>query len=124
MNAHKKSDCPEWEQPDLQCAEPRAIDLVILKTVRLLSGEDARRLTFGQIYMHMVRSQPRVAPIVQLVVAVDSLVKEGLLISERVLDEDPTFPYTKHIISGLTDLGAACLRGEAHARSPGRRPGH
>jgi hypothetical protein len=66
-------------------------------------------MTFGQIYMQLVRSQQSIPPIAQCVVTVDVLVKEGLLVSERVLDEDPAFPYIQHIISGLTDIGAACL---------------
>ncbi len=89
-----------------------AIDLAVLKTVQRLNHVQPRKLTFGQIYMQMLRTRTRIPPITQCVEAVDALVKEGLLVSERILDEDPAFPYTQHIISGLTEIGAASLRGE------------
>jgi hypothetical protein len=85
------------------------VDLAVLTAVRVLNLAGARKLTFGQIYTRLIRSQTRVPTITECVVAVDVLVKEGLLVSERVLDEDPAFPYTQHIISGLTEIGAALL---------------
>lgn len=98
--------------PELR--DPLALDLAILKAVWLLSegkpgGSKPRKLTCGQIYMQLVRRQPSVPSIVRCVLAIDVLVNEGLLVSERVLDADPAFPYTQHIISGLTEIGAASL---------------
>lgn len=97
-----------------ELTDPLAVDLAILNAVWLLSeskrgGGNSRKLTCGQIYMQMVRGQPSFPSIVRCVIAIDGLVKEGLLVSERVLDEDPAFPYTQHIISGLTEVGAASL---------------
>lgn len=97
-----------------ELTDPLAVDLAILKAVRLLSEgkpckEKPRRLTCGQIYMQLVRCQPSVPSIVRCVMAINMLVNEGLLVSERVLDADPAFPYTQHIISGLTEIGAASL---------------
>ena len=86
-----------------------AVDIAVLKAVRVLNLAGARKLTFGQIYNRLIHSQARVPPIVECVVAVDVLVREGLLVSVRVLDEDPAFPYVQHIISGLTEIGAAVL---------------
>ncbi|WP_243247757.1 hypothetical protein [Pseudomonas maioricensis] len=89
--------------------------MAILKAVWLLLSEvkpgvgKARQLTCGQIYMQLVRRQPSVPSIVRCVLAIDVLVNEGLLVSERVLEEDPAFPYTQHIIRGLTEIGAASL---------------
>jgi hypothetical protein len=88
------------------------LDLALLKTVRSLNGKEARKLTFGQIYMHLLRTHPQVPPIPQCVLAVNALVMEGLLVSDRVLDEDPAFPYAQHIISGLTEVGVASLEGK------------
>ena len=85
------------------------LDLALLKTVRSLNSKEARKLTFGQIYMHLLRAHPQVPPIPQCVLAVNTLVMEGLLVSARVLDEDPAFPYTQHIISGLTEVAIASL---------------
>lgn len=85
------------------------LDLALLKTVRALNTKEARKLTFGQIYMHLLRAHPHVPPIPQCVLAVNALVMEGLLVSARVLDEDPAFPYTQHIISGLTEVAIASL---------------
>lgn len=85
------------------------VDLAVLTAVRALNLAGSRKLTFGQIYTRLIRSQARVPTIRECVLAVDVLVKEGLLVSERVLDEDPAFPYTQHIISGLTEIGAALL---------------
>lgn len=95
--------------PELR--DPLALDLAILKAVWLLSEErpGGRKLTCGQIYMQLVRRQPSVPSIVRCVLAIDVLVNEGLLVSERVLDADPAFPYTQQIISGLTEIGAASL---------------
>lgn len=90
--------------------DPRyAVDLAVLGAVRVLNDEGATKLTFGQIYTRLIRDHARIPAIADCVVAVDVLVKEGLLVSERVLDEDPAFPYTQHIISGLTEIGAALL---------------
>lgn len=86
-----------------------SIDLAVLKSVRLLNRVRSRKLTFGQIYMQLLRSQAHTPSIAQCVVAVDVLVREGLLVSERVLEQDPAFPYVQHIISGLTEIGAASL---------------
>ena len=97
-----------------ELTDPLAVDLAILKAVWLLSegkpgGGKPRKLTCGQIYMQLVRRQPSVPSIVRCVLAIDVLVNEGLLVSERLLDADPAFPYTQHIISGLTEIGAASL---------------
>lgn len=97
-----------------ELTDPLAVDLAILKAVWLLSegklrGGTSRKLTCGQIYMQLVRGQPSFPSIVRCVLAIDVLVKEGLLVSERVLDEDPAFPYAQHIISGLTEIGSASL---------------
>ncbi len=97
-----------------ELTDPLAIDLAILNAVWLLGegkagGGKPRKLTCGQIYMQLVRRQRSVPSIVRCVLAIDVLVNEGLLVSERVLDEDPAFPYTQHIISGLTEIGAASL---------------
>ncbi|CAM3239056.1 hypothetical protein BZK31_12720 [Pseudomonas floridensis] len=89
--------------------EAGRVDVAILRVVRRLSPDRSRKLTFGQIYMELLRTSARVCSIVDCVQAVDVLASEGLLISERVLDVDPSFPYTQHIISGLTDIGAASL---------------
>lgn len=97
-----------------ELTDPLEVDLAILKAVWLLSdgkqrGGAPRKLTCGQIYMQLVRGQPNFPSIVRCVLAIDVLVKEGLLVSERVLDEDPAFPYTQHIIRGLTEIGSASL---------------
>ncbi len=98
-----------------ELTDPLAVDLAILKAVWLLisevrpGGGKPRQLTCGQIYMQLVRRQPSVPSIVRCVLAIDVLVNEGLLVSERVLEEDPAFPYTQHIISGLTEIGGASL---------------
>lgn len=91
----------------------------ILKSVRRLSPDRSRKLTFGQIYMQLIQLQTSVPSIAHCVQAVDVLVTEGLLISERVLDEHPDFPYTQHIISGLTDIGAASLMSEEEVAAGG-----
>lgn len=87
-----------------------SLDLAVLKVVGRLSDSNSTRITFGQIYMQLVRCLPNIPSIAECVVAVDVLVKEGLQVSQRVLDEYPAFPYTQHIISGLTDIGAASLK--------------
>lgn len=97
-----------------ELTDPLAVDLAILEAVWLLTegkpgGGKPRKLTCGQIYMQLVRRQPSVPSIVRCVLAIDVLVSEGLLVSERVLEEDPAFPYTLHIIRGLTEIGTACL---------------
>ena len=89
--------------------EQPSIDIAILNAVRLLTRDGQRKLTFGQIYMHLVGCLQSIPPIARCVEAVDVLVSEGLLTSERVLEDDPTFPYLQHIISGLTEVGEACL---------------
>jgi hypothetical protein len=101
-----------------------AVDLAILKAVSLLSegkpgGGKPRKLTCGQIYMQLVRRQPSFPSIVRCVLAIDVLVNEGLLVSERILDADPAFPYTQHIISGLTEIGAASLMASDAVHSGG-----
>lgn len=85
------------------------IELAILKTVLALSEGGSRRITFGQIYMHLLRLRSSVPSITRCVESVDGLVKEGLLVSARILDQDPDFPYTQHIISRLTDVGLASV---------------
>ena len=99
--------------------KPGRIAVAILSAVRRLSPDRSRKLTFSQIYMELLTRSARVCPIVDCVLAVDVLAREGLLISERLLEVDPSFPYTQHIISGLTDVGAASLdeREAASARS-------
>ena len=104
-------------QPGVGCAPVRVanddrhtLDLALLKVVRALLDDGARKLTFGQIYMSLIRARPCIPPITQCVVAVDKLVNEGLLVSERMLDEDPAFPFTQHIISGLTEVAIASLQ--------------
>lgn len=89
--------------------DSKTLDLAVLKTVRSLTFGRARKLTFGQIYMELVRVRPHPPSLAQCVVAVDGLVREGLLVSERLLDVDPAFPSTRYIISGLSEIGAASL---------------
>lgn len=89
--------------------EQPPIDIAILNAVRLLTRDGQRKLTFGQIFMHLVGCLQSIPPIARCVEAVDALVSEGLLTSERVLEDDPTFPYVQHIISGLTEVGEASL---------------
>lgn len=89
--------------------EQLSIDIAILKAVLLLTRNGQRKLTFGQIYMHLVGCLQSIPPIARCVVAVDVLVSEGLLTSERILEDDPTFPFAQHIISGLTEVGEASL---------------
>lgn len=86
-------------------------ELAILKTVHALCEKGSRRITFGQIYMHLLRLRSSIPSITRCVETVDELVKEGLLVSERILDQDPDFPYTQHIIGGLTEIGLASLAG-------------
>lgn len=87
----------------------RSVDLAILRTVRLLSEGPSRRVTCGQIYLELARFNPHLPPVAHCAVAVDVLVREGLLVSERVLGEDPGFPYPQHLIIGLSEMGAASL---------------
>lgn len=90
-------------------SESERIDVALLSVVSRLSPDRTRRLTFGQIYMELLKRSPRVCPLIECVLAVNVLASEGLLISERVLEVDPSFPYTQHLISGLSDVGAASL---------------
>ncbi|KPX39194.1 hypothetical protein ALQ03_101943 [Pseudomonas savastanoi pv. glycinea] len=85
------------------------VDLAILSIVKRLCLSTPQKLTFGQIYRELVRAYARAPAIHVCVGAVDTLVREGLLISARVLEPDQSFPYTQHIISGLTEIGAASL---------------
>lgn len=85
------------------------LELAVLRSVQVLSDDESRKLTFGQIYMQLVRICPSVPSIAQCVMAVDVLVREGLILSEKVLDADPRFPYTQHLITGLTEVGTASL---------------
>lgn len=100
--------CPPMTSDNVS-DKPGRIDVAILSAVRRLSPDRSRKLTFGQIYMELLKRSARVCPIVDCVLAVDVLAREGLLISERLLEVDPSFPYTQHIISGLTDVGVASL---------------
>ncbi|MCI3946061.1 hypothetical protein K0038_03111 [Pseudomonas syringae] len=43
------------------------------------------------------------------------MVREGLLTSAKVLEHDLSFPYPQHLISGLTEMGAASLTGSEEA---------
>lgn len=97
------------DSEDTALEGPYCIDLNILKAVRALAGTGLRAMTCGQIYMQLVRTAQPLPPIERCVVAIDSLVKEGLIVSKKVLDVDPAFPYTQHVIAGLTEVGAACL---------------
>nr|WP_259640672.1 hypothetical protein [Pseudomonas viridiflava] len=103
-----KIDVPNMISENVSLASDR-IDVAILSVVRRFSSDRSRRLTFGQIYMEVLKRSAHVFPIIECVNAVDVLVREGLLISERTLDVDQSFPYTQHIISGLTEVGAASL---------------
>lgn len=96
------------------------IELAILSAVQKLNAMRARPLTFGQIYMELVQSYPEIPSIVECVMTVDGLVAVGLVISEKVLEPDPGFPFTQHIIAGLTEIGEAALKaclGESDSRS-------
>lgn len=96
-------------EPVSVAGEWQWVGLAVLQAVRALNRDHSRKLTFGQIFMQLVRTQRTIPPVAQCVMTVDELVREGLLISERVLDEDHSFPYIQHIIIGLTEVGAACL---------------
>ncbi len=85
------------------------IDLAILKIVRRLCSSKPRKLTFGQIYMELVRACASLPAIPVCVMTVDTMVREGLLTSAKVLEPDLSFPFTQHLISGLTEIGAASL---------------
>ncbi|PBP94137.1 hypothetical protein CCL17_24970 [Pseudomonas congelans] len=87
------------------------VDLAVLSIVGRLCFSKPQKLTFGQIYRELVRASSSAPAIHACVETVDTLVREGLLISTRVLEPDQSFPYTQHIISGLTEIGAASLRG-------------
>ncbi|QQQ53077.1 hypothetical protein JJQ97_10730 [Pseudomonas syringae] len=86
------------------------VDLAVLSIVGRLCFSKPQKLTFGQIYRELVRAYSSAPAIHVCVATVDTLVREGLLISTRVLEPDQSFPYTQHIISGLTEIGAASLR--------------
>ncbi|RMO66700.1 hypothetical protein ALQ37_101820 [Pseudomonas syringae pv. aptata] len=83
------------------------VDLAVLSIVGRLCFSKPQKLTFGQIYRELVRAYSSAPAIHVCVATVDTLVREGLLISTRVLEPDQSFPYTQHIISGLTEIGAA-----------------
>ncbi|WP_024657876.1 hypothetical protein N027_11110 [Pseudomonas syringae USA007] len=89
--------------------EYNRIERVVLGAVKRLCGGQRRKLTFGQIYRELVRTQPSVPAISVCVTTVDTLVREGLLTSVKTLEPDQSFPYTQHLISGLTEIGAASL---------------
>ncbi|MDU8431268.1 hypothetical protein RYA99_22255 [Pseudomonas syringae pv. actinidifoliorum] len=89
--------------------EYNRIERVVLTAVKRLCGGQRRKLTFGQIYRELVRSQSSVPAIGVCVTTVDTLVREGLLTSIKTLEPDRSFPYTQHLISGLTEIGAASL---------------
>ena len=91
--------------------EKQRLDLAVLHIVSRLCFSKPQKLTFGQIYRELVRAYSSAPAIHVCVATVDTLVGEGLLISTRVLEPDQSFPYTQHIISGLTEIGAASLRG-------------
>ncbi|WP_328588287.1 MULTISPECIES: hypothetical protein [Pseudomonas syringae group] len=84
-------------------------DLAILKAVRRLCAGQPRKLTFGQIYRELVRAHSSLPAIDVCVAMVDTMVREGLLRSARILEHDLSFPYPQHIICGLTEIGAASL---------------
>ncbi|RMO81541.1 hypothetical protein ALQ33_101383 [Pseudomonas syringae pv. philadelphi] len=85
------------------------IDLAILRVVRRLCSNQPRKLTFGQIYTELIRCHSVPPAIPACVTTVDTMVREGLLTSAQVLEPDLSFPYPQHIISGLTEIGAASL---------------
>ncbi|WP_439851762.1 hypothetical protein [Pseudomonas syringae] len=89
--------------------EHQRIDLAILRIVRRLCSGRPRKLTFGQIYIELVRACTSLPAIPVCVTTVDTMVREGLLTSAKVLEPDLSFPYTQHLISGLTEIGAASL---------------
>ncbi|PBQ18172.1 hypothetical protein CCL09_10430 [Pseudomonas congelans] len=94
------------------------VDLAVLSIVGRLCFSKPQKLTFGQIYRELVRAYSSAPAIHACVETVDTLVREGLVISTRVLEPDQSFPYTQHIISGLTEIGAASLeRGRRRAAS-------
>jgi hypothetical protein len=95
----------------------RGLELSVLKTVRELNHNRTRKLTFGQIYMKLIQLHACVPSIAQCLQTVDELVKEGLLVSEKMLDKHLDFPYPQHLISGLTDIGAASLMSEEEMTS-------
>ncbi len=84
-------------------------ELAVLEIVRSSNFIRPRKLTSGQLYMALIRLQSDVPAIERFMAMIDELVKEGLLISAMVLDHDPSFPYTQHIILGLTEPGEAAL---------------
>ncbi|OUM08071.1 hypothetical protein BW686_08645 [Pseudomonas syringae] len=90
-------------------------DLAILKVVRRLCSSQPRKLTFGQIFRELVRCHSSLPAIDVCVARVDTMVREGLLTSAKVLEHDLSFPYPQHLISGLTEMGAASLTGSEEA---------
>ncbi|KTB78849.1 hypothetical protein [Pseudomonas syringae] len=84
-------------------------ELAVLEIVRSSNFIRPRKLTSGQLYMALIRLQSDVPSIESFMAMIDELVKEGLLISATVLDHDASFPYTQHIILGLTEIGEAAL---------------
>ncbi|WP_122259913.1 hypothetical protein [Pseudomonas syringae] len=87
----------------------RVIELAILGAVNNLNALQARTLTFGQIYMELVRTQTDFPTIKECVAIVNVLVAEGLIVSKGILEHDPGFPYTQHLIGGVTEVGVAAL---------------
>lgn len=94
-------------------SENYLIELAILDVISKLNTSKARILTFGNIYMELVRTHKNIPSIKDCVIIVNAMVAESLLVSDRTLEHDPSFPYTQHLISGLTEIGVAAL--EAYA---------
>ncbi|AVE03793.1 hypothetical protein CYL20_04240 [Pseudomonas palleroniana] len=86
------------------------LELAILGVIYELNSDQSRTLTFGQIYMALLRAHSNISPISECVVVVNLLVTEGLIVSRKVLDHDRAFPYTQHLIGGLTEVGVAALK--------------
>ncbi|WP_205929145.1 hypothetical protein [Pseudomonas viridiflava] len=83
------------------------LELAILSVISELTADQNRTLTFGQIYMALIRAYSDIPSITECVVIVDVLVSEGLIFSKRVLDYDPAFPYVQHLIGGVAEVGVA-----------------
>ncbi len=89
-------------------------ELAILNVVNKLNSPGVRALTFGQIYLALICAGSKVPSITECVLIVNTLVEEGLVISKKAFEPDPGFPYTLHLISGLTEMGAAVLKAYIH----------
>ncbi|WP_155496582.1 hypothetical protein [Pseudomonas amygdali] len=63
----------------------RVIELAILGAVNNLNVLRARTLTFGQIYMELVRTQTDFPTIKECVAIVNVLVAEGPIVSKETL---------------------------------------